>query len=898
MARSRFFNGISLNSSLVLLVLFHCFFFQISCTLNANISELDSAPSSNLTPKPGASEIHFENGTELNVLNGDEINLSVIGAQGVVSFKDQGSGFVSATSGKYSPLLGTSVTVETVEAVDSVSSAVAKIKINIQKMVSISNLSNLITLDPASSRDGVRALGKAPNGTLWVAYRYYYDWIVAKSLDNGTTYIIADIFPSTDSGYQSSSPNAIVIKDNLTIFVVGHSSGPDNNQKFIVRRTLDGGQTWSNVDIVGDFTTGFGLSFNSAKSISITNSGTLLVSGDQCLGCYPNFTWIVRRSTDNGNSWTTVSSIAGNAGPITVDPVTGNSYVVGKTSSGQIRVLKSVNDGVTWTQVDAYNPINGYSDLNGISARNGTIIFSGSDRGNVASSNGCNGTSWFTGFTQNRFWFSRLSKDDGATWATSEYIKISGTDSLSLGVAINSAGVIFTSGVYFNYGTCQTFPVVRSSLDGITFTTVDSPAVAATYENYLGSLYIDNTNVIYNYGTLVSRMSSGAYNIRTNFRRSLDGGTTWTNHLVNPSLPEGTTAKIITKDSSENVYASVDSTFFTFYRRSSDSGKTWSDLGYLPYPSGYYYTTSAGLVVLPGNSMVALGSAQASSKYHWYAFKSTDAGVTWTMTDDFYSAAGNYYTPSGLVVDASNTIYASGYAAVTSFNSGAHAEYIRKSTDSGTTWTPAYTFIYAPGKTTMNVGLYVDKNNSLYSLSNAYDSSNLSHCVVRKSSDGAASWSVVNDIGEAKTTTGGMVSCNDMLVDDQGAIYLSYSYYNTGAGPYTYTAAIAKSSDSGASWSVIFQKTSQNSYSNLKLAKVNGTLNVNLVFYDAITENPLSEIWRTRDGSNWNLIERSSNLKSDIMECRAPGANESKLCAVGTLPSILSFSTIWSFFSH
>jgi hypothetical protein len=198
-------------------------------------------------------------------------------------------------------------------------------------------------------------------------------WAVRKGV-GGTSYSTVDALPN-------SYAKDIFVHPTAGIFVVGQTQVTIKNTTswaWLVRRSTDGGATWSNVDA-------FQLSSSldsAAWGIGTDTSGNLYVVGSGNApyrwGSFPH--WVVRKSTNGGNSWTTVDDYqleANNysqARCIAADAY-GNLFVAGRGDQGpndgtsrNVRwvVRKSAGGTDPWTTADVFNE--GFLGANAITA--------------------------------------------------------------------------------------------------------------------------------------------------------------------------------------------------------------------------------------------------------------------------------------------------------------------------------------------------------------------------------------------------------------------------------------------------------------------------------------------------------------------------------------------------
>jgi hypothetical protein len=209
-------------------------------------------------------------------------------------------------------------------------------------------------------------------------------WTVRKGI-GGVSFSTVDVLPN-------SNPKDIFVHPTAGIFVVGQAKITNKGATtwiWLVRRSTDGGATWSNVDT-------FQLSSSQsavAMGIGADPAGNLYVVGSAYKsGSYNH--WVVRKSTNGGNSWTTVDDYQRAANDPTqarcfVTDAHSNLFVAGFsqgefTGVGYLNhwiVRKSVGGTGPWTTVDDFQYGGSYTRPNAIAADAWGNVFVGGDGG-------------------------------------------------------------------------------------------------------------------------------------------------------------------------------------------------------------------------------------------------------------------------------------------------------------------------------------------------------------------------------------------------------------------------------------------------------------------------------------------------------------------------------------
>jgi hypothetical protein len=153
---------------------------------------------------------------------------------------------------------------------------------------------------------------------------------------------------------------------------------------------------------------------------------------------------------------------------------------------------------------------------------------------------------------------------------------------------------------------------------------------------------------------------------------------------------------------------------------------------------------ATGLTVGAASRVYVTGAAKdAGDVKHWIVRRSADGGTTWTTLDDFSLVTGKEAEAGKLVEAEDGTLYVVGIG----LDADDHYRWVvRKSSNDGASWTTVDDYEYGPVHGyTFPHDIMVDRDGTVWTVGEATDDLNYKHWIVRKSSDGGATWSVMDD---------------------------------------------------------------------------------------------------------------------------------------------------------
>ena len=358
-----------------------------------------------------------------------------------------------------------------------------------------SALGQAITVDATGK---VYAAGTARLGTIGSPVAESHE-VVRTSADGGNTwsvlsdYVVQDVRGTTVADIEVDAAGNIYLAGSY------RPAGSDGEYWF-VRRSRDSGRTWGTVDTVG-----LG-GANTVQGLTIDAAGNIYAVGEAegaVASSSNSRNWLVRRSTDGGNTWATVDAFVPTDGPsdfsvargVFVHPTAG-VFVAGTASlppgEGDVGVnawiVRQSPDGGagTWVTVDSYKPTEYGADASSLGADAAGNLYAVGEAIDSA------------GF---RHWVVRKSTDGGTAWTTVDDYQLSPLAfSDAQDFVTDSAGNLYVAGSGLDVGTAHW--IVRSSAGGTAaWTTVDDFQIVAGADAEPSAIAADPAGRVFVVGT-------------------------------------------------------------------------------------------------------------------------------------------------------------------------------------------------------------------------------------------------------------------------------------------------------------------------------------------------------------------------------------------------------------
>ncbi len=324
--------------------------------------------------------------------------------------------------------------------------------------------------------------------------------------------------------------------------------------------------------------------------------------------------------------------------------------------------------------------------------------------------------------------------------------------------ADNSGLTVTPNGVVFAVGTGQPETgyrgLIRASADnGNTWSLLDDFLYPGLNYTIHSGIISDAAGNLYVAGTAYDDGSANGGRFHWIVRRSTNGGATWS--IVDDFAPGGqlTQANAITADATGNVYvagyADYGNGTFAWTIRKGVGGVGFATVDSLisndyPGPRGIYAHPTAGIFAVgPGKVTIKRVTSQA-----WIVRRSTNGGASWSDVDTFQLSSGQSSIALGVGGDASGNVYVVGRGTVINKNKSASHWLVRKSANGATSWSTVDDYQLAANYNSEAHCFVTDANGNLLVAGQASSSAG-TPWIVRQSSGGTGAWTTVDNVANA-----------------------------------------------------------------------------------------------------------------------------------------------------
>jgi hypothetical protein len=652
-----------LVSTSLLLFLSSMVLFNTSCTpgkfndtnSSSTILEEISTPTSPVLDAPSSNPLKVAV-SSVGIYAGETHRISVTGGKKPYQLSDSGTGNLDSLTYNYKASTNLNPITDIINIIDSLGTKLT-VTIKVRGFDSGISSRSQITHNLASSN--VNKYYIAPDNTHFIASRVTVNSVsrgsLFRSTDNGLTF--SSIYGSVNSG----EVNWIEKLANGKLVMIVKDLNSSGILSVLIKSSADNGNSWTTIAELEN------ADYNNAFIGQVT--GALYLMSD---GRNEWDTRIIKifRSLDYGVTWSLFttfdySSLTTDVMPTVNGLVEVNTNTVflantvdtyySSSFNSKWLIVKTTDGGNSWTTVDDFvltaGKDNIVSDL--IKLPNGTLLALG--QSNVTTYNSI---------------VIRKSTDNGSTWTTSNtYNYAAGKSCYSASIITNQSGIIYQKMMCLDASNNYHL-LTRSTTDGNTWVMESDVYNTGAYSISYGKLQFDNTGNlfgidIYNY-QLISFYTRSVFNIQMKPASGSFANLSTYSYLSKSLTPTSgyfnNDGKIIVVGSAQSTTYNV-SNWLTHF--SVDDGANWVISDNYIYPgSTSLHSSAKDILKTSSGDLLVIGSAAETLSYNrWIVRKGQASGTgnfNWSTIDNFHPLATSIENPLAIFQSSSGRVFVSG----------------------------------------------------------------------------------------------------------------------------------------------------------------------------------------------------------------------------------------------
>jgi hypothetical protein len=304
------------------------------------------------------------------------------------------------------------------------------------------------------------------------------------------------------------------------------------------------------------------------------------------------------------------------------------------------------------------------------------------------------------------------------------------------------------------------------------------------------------------------------------YRKTTDGGATWSAIKRLTWTPGNSSRPDISIDSNDNIHVVWDDGTpgysEIYYKRSTDGGETWTADRRLTWTPDW--SDNPALAIDSTDDIHLVWQDYTPGFFpEIYHKRTTDGGTTWSTTKRITWTAGFSFDPA-LAIDSTDALnvfwedYTPGFSEI----------YHKKTTDGGTTWSTTKRITWTAGDS-FDPAPATDSTDALHLVWYDDTPGNL-EVHYKKTIDGGATWSVT----ERMTWTSGNSQHPVMAIDSTDAVHVVWDDDTPGDDEIYYK----KSTNGGTTWSTVQRLTWKSGSSRCPALAIDSNDTIHIVWQD------------------------------------------------------------------